>query len=52
MFESVGFIQEGVGLRDVSFDGQYPDSLYYGLLEDSGGRERGMPGAGEEDPDS
>lgn len=33
LFESVGFTLEGVGREDAYFDGEFQDSVYYGLLE-------------------
>ena len=41
LFESVGFTQEGVGREDAFFDGEYQDSVYYGLLEDEWRDDRG-----------
>lgn len=33
LFEAVGFTREGVGREDAFFDGQYQDTVYFGLLE-------------------
>ena len=32
LFESLGFVREGVGREDAFLDGAYHDTVYYGLL--------------------
>lgn len=50
LFESIGFVQEGIGREDAYFDGEYRDSVYYGLLEDEWPREDIGDGTQESDP--
>lgn len=49
VFESVGFTREGVGREDAFFDGEYQDTVYYGLLADEFSREWAGPNTNDSD---